>query len=362
MMPKLKCETLRSGLYRIGIQTPVDIMQDALHDAIDLMSENPLKLLQKNIRIATLVEEEPAPIIKPHEYAEFLTAQCEKDTPQTKEQIDSELNAWLEPILTILKYEPAALFNECVLGSCPMNRAKIDFRKAIRGSIENEMNKVNVLCSVGPGFFFQDLELVTERASTKPLTYVIFDNFRDYFETIGAQKTEEINLADYHGPLDRQAKQRSRWAALQTLRFVLLQQWLAELPFLTEVYLCTNPDEYKGWVVDYCRDHKDHRFLTLGIDLVDDFAEWTLSTFYKVDAINRQYNKNTLTFHFSAGAWDVYKDPTNKIASGHGKSWSMVVAMCKILYGLNKPIIHKRLISLGAITALIGVVAYWALT
>jgi len=197
----------------------------------------------------------------------------------TLEEITSSLVELDEKIRPILEAHPLLLLNECDSFYCPLTRSRNPIvRNLIELMLLERVEKADSICFVGVGGMFQELVILDNK---NPCTMDVFiiDRLRDYIDTI----VEDVNSKEftvdplkYYGKLDDQGISRAKWSYIKTLRYVSFLQYFASLGYNLRVTLCGSSEVYKNAMIS-CNTRPS---LVVGIDLIDDFAEDQLTSFY----------------------------------------------------------------------------------
>jgi hypothetical protein len=169
-----------------------------------------------------------------------------------------------------MQYNPLFLLTECTSNSCNMNREKYPFRNFVENILYWKIQGVNSICSIGPGYLFQDYIYLREK-DCSDLTFIMIENMRDYIQTVTNGENGIVDPLKYYGKYDEMAKSRALWAYCYTMRFI---SFMSVLNF-KKIVLCEDKDSYKKAISFYTTPK-----LILAMDIMDDYAQFTVPLFY----------------------------------------------------------------------------------
>lgn len=294
------CEAIADGIYSFRlVQDQIDFIQ--IKDTDRLF--NPVQFLS---------------MAKAQQY--IWEQQADSDSSDLASNLKSTVDRFREDCLLLL--------GECTSVLCPCNRASGTVsRDIIEMCVEDLINNVINVVSIGPGGMHQDLRILLQRnPDVGEVNYYILDSFKDFFEMIPAQGV--INPYDYTGPDDAQASKRSQWFASKCMLYGTFLKVLSTTNIKVNLYLCKSPDQ--------CVKHlsQSSSTLVLGIDILDDYAVITLPVFMSIASAIP-----CTAVLIAAGYWDIFisKPPGEKVTISTGNN-DFGLYSPVILYKLNSRI------------------------
>ena len=213
-----------------------------------------------------------------------------------------------ESALALIRIYPLLLFSECVAPSCRMTRLSSKVREMQEALLLNQMivNNVDAACSIGCGGLFSDMVLLTRFLhSGDTFTLYLCDEWRDYFEYGGVLCKDTGDLLmrpeSYNGPMDDKATSRARWMTILTLRLSTFLSWFEHKEITMNLIIAETGSALSTY---FSQTSVMLPQITYGVDLMDDFAVFALSSFYQCSLVL----PNSIGYVVSYANGSVYMD------------------------------------------------------
>lgn len=220
--------------------------------------------------------------------------------------------------IDIAREDCLSLLSECTADFCPCSRTVgLVNRDLIEHCIEDIIVGAKNVVSIGPGGMHQDFRILSGRQG---IDYYVLDGFKDFFSMVSSS----IDPYEYTGPADEHALKRAKWFSLKCM---LYGTFLRAVGDGINLHLCESADH----CVEYLKGKADT--VVLGIDIIDDYAEYTMGAFNRVTTCIP-----CTAITVSAGYWNIFinSGTGEKVVISTGQNNLFNLYAVYILYRLNK--------------------------